>query len=135
MNNAICLDTRILSQFLSGKESAQIIINKYRNLGYEIYTTYINISEIFYGQMKIRILNQSKIKLMKEFFSQLHPRSMDYDAAFTVGILSSEILKGQDIGWRDLFIAAITLSNGKKIITSNPNHYNRIPNLEIIESY
>ena len=44
-------------------------------------------------------------------------------------------LKENSIGWRDTYIGAITMLNGKTIITSNKKHFERIPELKIIEYY
>jgi predicted nucleic acid-binding protein len=132
---AVCLDTRILSAFLKKKESAKNIINEFKDKGYEIYTTTINITEIFMGLFKISIVSEEKINIMKAFFLALHPRTIDYEICVLSGKLYASILKGREIGWRDTFIAAITLLNGKMIITSNPEHFKRISDLEAIEYY
>ena len=135
MVKAVCLDTRILSAFLKKKESAKNIIDDFKDKEHEIYTTTINITEIFMGLFKINLVSEEKIKTLKEFFLALHPRTIDYDICVLSGKLYASILRGKEIGWRDTFIAAITLLNGKKIITSNPEHFKRISELEVIEYY
>ena len=135
MIKAVCLDTRILSAFLKKKESAKKIIDEFEEKKYEIYTTMINITEIFMGLYKINLVPEEKIKSLKEFFLALHPRTLDYNTCVLSGKLYATVLRGKEIGWRDTFIAAITILNGKVIITSNPEHFNRISGLEIIEYY
>jgi len=95
----------------------------------------INITEIFMGLYKINLIPEEKIKSLKEFFLALHPRTLDYNTCVLSGKLYATVLRGKEIGWRDTFIAAITILNGKVIITSNPEHFNRISGLEIIEYY
>lgn len=87
------------------------------------------------GLFKISIVSEEKINIMKAFFLALHPRTIDYEICVLSGKLYASILKGREIGWRDTFIAAITLLNGKMIITSNPEHFKRISDLEVIEYY
>ncbi len=129
----ICLDTRILSAFLKGKPAAQKVIRDYIQKGYEVYTTTVNIAEYFWGAYKVNQLPETKLKELQNFFATLHPRSFDHDASVLAGKLNATVLHGQEIGWRDLFIGAITLLNGKQIITGDRDHFERIPDLKIIE--
>ncbi|MHA1489977.1 MAG: type II toxin-antitoxin system VapC family toxin [Promethearchaeota archaeon] len=135
MVKAACLDTRILAFYLKGISSAQKLIEELKEKEYEIYTTMINITEFFMGIFKINNISEEKIRSLKLFFLSLHPRTLKYETCVLAGNLYATTLKGREIGWRDTFIAAITLLNGKTIITSNKNHFNRIPDIEIIEYY
>ena len=130
---AVCLDTRVLSQFLNRKQKAKQIIKQFQEKHYEIYTTTINISEFFIGLYKIHDVSNEELNDLKKFFNSLHPRSMTYESALYAGRLYGTILKGSVIGWRDTFIASIVKENGNAIITSNIGHFERIPGLEIIE--
>ncbi len=134
---AICLDTRILSNFLKGKEAALQLMEKYKDQDFELYTTSINIAEYYNGLFKVKgnAISGKKIKELNDLFQSLHPRSLDYEAAYLAGKLFGTILKGHEIGWRDTFIAAIVLLNGKMIITSNIEHFQRIPDLNTIKYY
>ena len=133
MLKAVCLDTRILSMFLKGKQSAKKLINNFKTKEFEVYTTTVNISEFFMGYYKTNIVVEDDVRRLKDFFWTLHPRSIDFEVAHLSGKLYATILKDQPIGWRDTFIAAITLLNGKKIVTSNVDHFKRIPELELFE--
>ena len=130
---AVCLDTRVLSSFLKGKQNALDLIDDYQSKGFEIYTTTVNISEFFMGMYKTNILSEKKIKELHDFFETLHPRPIDYKTGFLAGKLYSTELKGQEIGWRDTFIAASVLLNGQIIITSNYKHFKRVTDLEVIK--
>ena len=52
---------------------------------------------------------------------------------FLAGKLYSTELKGQEIGWRDTFIATSLLLNGQIIITSNYNQFKRVTDLDVIK--
>ncbi len=130
---AICLDTRILSAFLKGKATAQKIVLEFIQKGYEVYTTTVNIAEYFWGAYKVNQLTETKQKELQDFFATLHPRELDYKASVLAGKLNATVLRGQEIGWRDLFIGTIVLLNGKQIISSNKDHFERVPDLKVIE--
>ncbi len=132
---AVCLDTRVLSGFLKGKQIALDLIDNFQSKKFEIYTTTANISEFYMGMFKTNILSEKKIKEIDKFFKTLHPRPIDYNTGFLAGKLYSTELKGQEIGWRDTFIAASVLLNGQIIITSNYKHFERINDLEVIKYY
>ncbi len=133
MINAVCLDTRVLSRFLAKKEGAIKIVNEYKQSGHEIYTTTVNASEFFMGLLKLNPISEHRMSELRQFFVDLKPRTLDLDTAIQAARLYVDVLRGKEIGWRDTFIAAIVLANGKKIITSNPEHFNRIPDLDVIQ--
>ena len=134
-SKAICLDTRILSNLLKGIDLALQLMEKCKNQGFELYTTSINVAEYYNGLFKVKshIISEHKLKALKDLFKTLHPRALDYEAAYLAGKLFGTILKGREIGWRDTFIAAIVLLNGNMIITNNAEHFQRIPDLKIIK--
>ena len=133
MPKAICLDTCILSQFLHGKTAAQKLIEEYEEYGCEVYTTTINITEFFMGRYKVAEISDETLNSLKDFFVTLHPRPVDYEIAALAGKLWATTLRGQEIGWRDTYIAAIVLLNGQSIVTSNIEHFKRVPGLDVIE--
>ena len=133
MIKAICLDTRLLSRFLAKKKAAVELVGKWKEDQYEIYTTAINVSEMMMGLWKIGPISEKRIEELKNFFLDLHVRQLDLDAAMQTGRIFTDLSRGKEIGWRDTFIAAIVMNNGKKIITSNPAHFNKIPDLDVIE--
>lgn len=121
--------------YLKGKESAKQKVDEFRDEGYEIYTTIVNITEFFMGVYKTNIISGEKMKVLKEFFITLHPRFIGYEVGVLAANIYATVLKGQPIGWRDTFIAAIVLLNGKMIITSNLDHFQRLPDIKTIEYY
>jgi predicted nucleic acid-binding protein len=83
--------------------------------------------------VKGNAISGKKLKQLSDLFQTLHPRALDYESAYLAGKLFGTFLKGREIGWRDTFIAAIALLNGKTIITNNIEHFQRIPDLNIIK--
>ena len=130
---AACLDTRILSQYLNGKDRARESIEALKASGFEVYTTTINITEIFMGIYKVRTMTEKELERLRDFFLSLHPRTVEYDTARLAGQLHATMLKGMAIGWRDTFIAAIALQHGKTIVTSKVSHFTRVPGLDVVD--
>jgi predicted nucleic acid-binding protein len=122
-----------LSQYLNKKEKARKIIDDYQQQGFDVYTTTINVTEFFRGLYNVREPSTAELDKLKDFFLTLHPFGVDYDTSLVAGKLFALLLKGNAIGWRDTFIAAIVLQHGKTIITSNPDHFNRVPGLSVVE--
>ena len=125
----VCLDTRVLSHYLRGKEKARQIVEQYQN----IYTTTINVAEFYMGYYKVRKILDETEEEIRNFFMTLRPRMLDYEAARLAGQLYAGPLKAEPIGWRDTFIAAICLNNGETIVTNNVRHFKRVPKLDVIE--
>ena len=135
MTEHICLDTRILSFYLKGKKSALELLNRLKEENSKFYTTVINISEFYMGYYKTNTMTEEKNIKLNQFFELLNPKVLDFNSAELAGKLYGTELKSNPIGWRDTYIASIVLLNGKKIITSNKKHFERVPNLEIIEYF
>jgi predicted nucleic acid-binding protein len=129
----VCLDTRLLSQYLNKKARAKKVIDDFQQQGFDVYTTTINVTEFFMGLYNVRDPSPAEMEKLKDFFLTLHPFGVDYDTSHVAGKLFAQLLKGNAIGWRDTFIAAIVLQHGKTIVTSNPDHFNRVPGLNVIE--
>ncbi len=121
--------------YLKGKQSALELLNKLKEENCEFYTTTINISEFFMGYYKANVMTAENKEKLNAFFKILNPKGLDYESAELAGKLFATTLKGNAIGWRDTYIGAIAMLNGKTIITSNKKHFERISELKIIEYY
>ncbi|HME55213.1 MAG TPA: type II toxin-antitoxin system VapC family toxin [Candidatus Lokiarchaeia archaeon] len=133
MAQSICLDTRPLSRFLNGNKTTSDLLDDLRDQSHDFYTTVVNVTEVYMGLRKLGVVSDQKKNDLSGFFSNLHPRPLDYEASIKAGELSGDALHGRGIGWRDTFIAAIVLLNGSTILTSNAKHFERIPGLNVME--
>ncbi|NMC04293.1 MAG: type II toxin-antitoxin system VapC family toxin [Candidatus Lokiarchaeota archaeon] len=129
----MCLDTRLLSQYLNKKEKVKNVIEGFQQQDFDIYTTTILISEFFMGLYNVREPSTTELEKLKDFFLTLHPFGVDYDVSLLAGRLFARLSKGNAIGWRDTFIAAIVLQHGNIIVTSDPEHFNRVTGLNVVE--
>ena len=122
-----------MSQYLNKKAKAKKTIDELQQQGYDIYTTTINVTEFFMGLYNVREPSPAELEKLRDFFLTLHPFGVDYDTSLVAGQIFARLLKGNAIGWRDTFIAAIVLQHGKTIVTSNPDHFSRVAGLSVIE--
>jgi len=118
---------------LNKKVKAKKAIDEFQQQGFDLYTTTINVTEFFMGLYKVREASVAELEKLKDFFFTLHPFGVDYDTSLVAGKLFASMLKGNAIGWRDTFIAAIVLQHGNTIVTSNAEHFKRVPGLSVVE--
>lgn len=127
----LVLDTTILIDALRGKEAAKRKIIELEELKEALFTTQINVLELYRGAY---LSNKSeegleKIKNLLEAFSIL---SINDDVYEWFAALSYEMqARGESINDFDELIAAITMTNGAAIITRD-EHFNRVPGLKVI---
>lgn len=92
------------------------------------YVTAITAYELLFGAARAnrQIDEQSLLS-----FTTVLPFS--YAAAQRAATLHAELIRqNQDIGIKDVLIAAICLENNLPILTSNLRHFSRVPSLHII---
>ncbi len=118
---------------MNKKAKAKRAIDDLQQQGFDVYTTTINVAEFFMGLYNVKEPSPAELEKLRDFFLTLHPFGVDYDMSHVAGKLFARLLKGNAIGWRDTFIAAIVLQHGKTIVTSNPDHFKRVPELSVIE--
>jgi tRNA(fMet)-specific endonuclease VapC len=126
----ICLDTTILVDLERGVPSAKAEIEKLLLESYKLSTTTINIFEMAFGAHKSRS-SKKNIKALVALTDDLDIWDFDIESGFLAGELLHKLeLKGTPIGFRDVFIASIALTNRcDRIVTSNIKDFNRIPGI------
>ncbi len=91
----------------------------------ELFTTHINLCELYHGAYKSRNpeKNIEEIDKMLDFIGLL-PFTIEIDKQF--GQLIKQLLeKGTPIGEMDTLIAAFALIYDQSIVTRNIKHYNK----------
>ena len=123
MDEKICLDSDFIIELINKKEKANDLFEKYYRL--DTYTTTINIFEL--------LQRVEKIEDVESFLNKVNVLDFDEKSARLASETHKELKsKGQILEFRDLFIAAICLSNNLTLITLNKKHFSRIRNLKII---
>jgi len=126
----VCLDTTILVDLERGIPSAKKEIEKLLSESYRLSTTTINIFEMAFGAHKSKS-SKKNIKALIALTEDLDIWDFDIASSFLSGELLHKLeLKGIPIGFRDVFIASIALTNKcDRIVTSNVKDFNRIPGI------
>ncbi len=126
------IDTDILIDFLRNeKETVEFVFNLEQEKT-RMFTTVINAFELYYGAHKSKRcehnLQATKNLLDRLFILPLTQRS----AQEACHIYAELEARGQIIGLRDTFIAAIALTKGFSVATRNSVHFKKIKGLTII---
>lgn len=129
----VCLDTTILVDLERGIQSAKKEIEWLLSKSYSLSTTTINIFEMSFGAHKSRN-GKKNIKALQALAEDIELWDFDVESGFLAGELSHKLeLKGTPIGFRDVFIASIALTNRcNRIVTSNVKDFKRIPGITAI---
>jgi len=129
---SICLDTSILIDNLRGKKGTVDFLRKLEDAGTGLSTTAVNSFELFYGAYKsekrVNNLAAAKTLLSRLMLLDLTVEASD-EAARILSLLEE---KGYVIGFRDVLIAAIALTNDMTLVTNDVDHFRRVPGLEVL---
>ena len=129
MENAVCIDTDILVNFLRNKPEALkwIADNQDNNLA----TTLINVFELYYGAYRSADPEKSKVGL-NQLIAQLNILNLSEKSVEEAAKEITELeKKGQAIDIKDLLIGTIALTEGYSMKTDNINHFSRISGLQL----
>lgn len=131
----ICLDSDFIIDYLHGKKEAIAALQK---LDGNVFTTEVNVFEIFYGLYALKNWSEREQRTIIDFFSSFGADEvLPFDAL--CGEMSAKILtdlqkKGKVIDQNDCFIASIILKNGfNKILTGNKKHFSRVDGLTVLD--
>jgi tRNA(fMet)-specific endonuclease VapC len=106
-----------------------------------LFTTEINVFELYFGLYSSKILANSedllerrKIKL-EELLSKFQVISIGRKEGIEAAKLLGNLVRiGKVIKFRDALVAGIAMSNGiTRILTKNIDHFKRIDGIEVIE--
>lgn len=126
------LDTDILSNLVK-KQSSGFLIEKLDETPHEcIFTSSINISEIYYGAFK----SPGRLGILSLYEEKVFPNltilSFDEKSARFFGEIKAKLeKKGKTKSDSDLRIAAITLQHRLILVTGNTKHFEDIPGLKV----
>jgi len=127
----LVLDTTILIDALRRKEAALRKIAELEEAEETICTTQVNALELYKGAYLPTKSNEDiqKVKKLLDAFVVLPINDDTYE---WFAALSAELKsRGESINDFDELIAAITMTNGAKVV-SNDSHFSRIPGLGVI---
>ncbi len=126
VSSRICLDTTVLISYLKGREpGASAVEHAVRD--YSCYVTAITAYELLFGVARAqkRIGEDALLGLMTIL-------SFDEAAARRAAELHDALIRrNEDIGVKDVLIAAICIEHDIPLLTSNERHFQRVTGLNV----
>jgi predicted nucleic acid-binding protein len=128
-----CCDTTFLADLFRKKPEAIGLLRELRNKHESICTTVITIAELFYGAYKSAKIEEERNKV-RHIIESFLVFGLNVDACEKYGRIRAYLEKrGETVADRDIFISAISLSNGERvIITRNRKHFEKIPGINVL---
>lgn len=125
------IETSVIIAYLRGKPTAVKFIEELEG---ELSSSYISLAELYEGVN--RVSRREKIeKAVIDFFKGLGSiYGVDEEIAKKFGEIRAELKKrGEVVEDLDILLAATCVVNNLTLVTGNPKHFKRIPNLQILE--
>ena len=123
----LCLDTGPLISYLKGHDPGAAAVERaVRN--YDCYVTAVTVYELLFGvgRAQKQIGEDVLLGVMKVL-------PFDDTAARRAAKVHAELIRrNEDIGVKDVLIAAICLEHSLPILTLNDRHFSRVPGLKVI---
>lgn len=110
------------------------MLRRLLDAGDSLFTSRINEAEFRVGgfRAKNRTVESATVELVLSSFPILE---FDAASALRYAQVQAHLLDiGKPSGEADVFIAAIALANGQRLVTRNPRHFADVPGL-VVESY
>lgn len=128
----ICVDTDILIDFLQKKDPGSHAYKRWRHAR-RVAVTSVTAFELLFGARQSN-LPLERFEEARSLVEQHHVFPFDASAANKASEIGAELGRlGKAIEIRDLFNAAICLSQNVSILTRNNDHYKRVAGLRLLD--
>lgn len=125
------VDTDILSDFLSGEETAVQLVERYRQT-HRVATTDITAFELYYGAYKSEQTDNNLAKT-KGLLNTVPVISTSEDSMEVAGRLAAEQdAAGERIGVKDVLIGAIAAVENEPVLTGNVDEFRRMDDVDVL---
>lgn len=119
------LDTNYLIYLLRHKEAADVA-----DYYTDPKTTTITLFELYYGAMR-SVKQEKSIAQIKSLLKSVDLLAFDKSAAEKAAEIQTRLMNsGEPIDIQDVLIAGIVVSNNEELVTSDIDHFRRIPGLK-----
>ena len=124
------LDTNICIRILN--KSSQSVVNRLEETDLDdIAIPAVVAAELMYGAQK-SVRRDRNVEMFRTFIRQFMVVGLDADAIEAYGEIRSELeRKGTPIGANDYFIAAISRSTSRILVTNNIREFSRVEGLVV----
>jgi len=129
---SVCLDTDVLIDHLRGDERATRQIEELEDAGSLLSTTTINAFELHYGAHKTENRREN-VEAVRRLLGRLLVFDFVERAAEKAGEIAARLeAEGASIGFRDILVGAIIITNDSELLTRNIRHFERIHEVKLI---
>jgi tRNA(fMet)-specific endonuclease VapC len=126
-NEVILLDTSILIDYFRKKDKSNSVLLKLSKIHQQFAISTVTEYEIFTGTP------DDQKDVWNNFFKDIIILPFDSKSALLAANINIDLKKvNKRIDVQDLFIAATAISNGFDCATLNKKHFERIPNLKLV---
>ena len=119
----VCLDTDVSIALIKQHPDALQFINSIAED--EIYLTAVTVFEL--------LLRTSNLTPVEEFIKQFKILEFDHQSSINASQIVKSLKKGSNIEIRDLFIAAVVVSNNCVLATLNRKDFENIEGLKFVD--
>jgi tRNA(fMet)-specific endonuclease VapC len=123
----LCLDTAVLVAYLKGRDPGAVAVEQAVR-AYDCHVTAVTVYELLFGvaRAKKQIGEEALLGVMTVL-------PFNDPAARRAAKLHDDLLRhNQDIGVKDVLIAAICLEHDLPLLTLNDRHFIRVPGLTVL---
>ncbi len=126
------LDTSIIIWVLRERQEIIAIVERLHKEG-EVYSSYICLAELFEGVRRVSNQTAAEQQLLELFATFEALYGLDIPIAKQFGQIRAGLkASGKTIEDLDILIASTCLAYDLTLVTGNPKHFSRIPNLKVL---
>jgi len=126
----VCFDTAFLVALVRRDPKAEKRLEEYTAGEVTMSTTPITACELFKGAYRSK--KSENVAKVRKMLAHLEVLDFSVAACEAYGRLTNELqLKGSIIGDLDTMIASIALIHGEPLLTSDKEHFQRVPGLSV----
>ena len=128
----LVLDTTIIVRHLRGQREETGLIHRLQDIS-TVATTIVNAFELYYGAFKSKETAKN-LTSARGFLNAVEVLDLDDDSAEFAGkVMANLESRGIALDPRDVLIGSIASKNGFSVVTRNSKHFERIPELQVVE--
>jgi len=123
----LCLDTSALIAYLKGRDPGAAAVERAVK-DYACHVTAITVYELLFG-----VARAQKQIGEEALLGVMNVAPFDDAAARRAARLHADLIsRNEDIGVKDVLIAAICLEHSLPLLTLNERHFSRVPGLQVV---
>jgi predicted nucleic acid-binding protein len=124
---SVCLDTSVLIAYLKGREPGATAVERAVR-DYVCHVTAVTVYELLFG-----VARAQKQIGEEALLGVMSVAAFDVGAARRAAQLHADLIgRNEDIGVKDVLIAAICLGHALPLLTLNERHFTRVPKLKVL---